>query len=113
MVKKIIMFMFIGILFITFYEYQKPIMNSGEAMISAVDCINNPPDKMGIFADNIEIETIPNENIYTYLSQQDGFYNKLMNKQKWEINLKYGDKAPTVVINAYSGKCINVYGPVN
>ncbi|WP_078555942.1 hypothetical protein [Bacillus alkalicellulosilyticus] len=111
--KKVIMFLFIGIFIIAFYEYQKPIMNSAEAMISAVDCLNNPPEHLGIFPDYIDIETIHNENVYTYLFQQKGYYNELMNKQRWEVKLKYDGKEPTVLLDAYSGKCISVYGPMS
>ena len=48
-----------------------------------------------------------------FLNQKNGFWNKLTNKKQWEVTVKYNGIQPTVVIDAYTGKFIDLYGPLN
>lgn len=111
--KKYIFLLFIVIIIILVFQYQRPIMDSAEAIDYAVTCLSNPPEELGIFPYDIDLESMPLENIFTNLTEQEGFYNQFMNKRLWEVRLILNEEVPTVVMDAYSGKCISVYGPVN
>ncbi|WP_239431556.1 PepSY domain-containing protein [Sporosarcina sp. ACRSL] len=50
------------------------------------------------------------ENIIANLIEREG---RFFNRYKWEITVIYNGKEPTVVIDAYSGKFIEIYGPLS
>lgn len=60
----------------------------------------------------MELKDIPPENIQVQLTPQAGYLNRLVNKQQWELTIKYNDIEPTFVIDAYTGKLITIYGPL-
>jgi hypothetical protein len=88
-------------------------MITGEAIIKAEKHLQNPPEEWGKSISYIELKDIPPENIRATLNQKKGFFNKLFNRRQWEITIKYNDIEPTLVIDAYNGQLINLYGPIN
>lgn len=90
--------------------YQLPIISSTEAIIYAENVLKNPPEE---WEKSITYSGTSSENITTYLSERNGFFNKLTNKRNWEVTIKTINSEHTVVIDAYSGEFIDMYGPFN
>jgi uncharacterized membrane protein YkoI len=99
--KKILVGLFALVAMTFLYVYQPPILSTGEAIAIAVKQLQHPPKE--ISAENLEVSLI----------QQPRFWSKLTNRMQWEITLKYNGTEQTVIIDAYSGKFIGIYGPLN
>ena len=94
------------------YEYQKPILTTVEATDYAVLCLNVPPKELGIKAVDINFDDITLKKLS--IDTKSGFFNQYTNKRDLSITLKtINGEEPTVKINAYNGKCIEVTGPLN
>lgn len=59
------------------------------------------------------LEEITPEVISVNLIPKQGFWNKLTNKMQWEVQLEYNGTSPTFVMDAYTGKFIDIYGLLN
>jgi len=86
-------------------------MRTWEAVISAEKHLQNPPQEFSKSIPRINLEDIPVENISTVLNQKSGSWNQLTNRMQWEVTIKYSGIQPTVVMDAYTGKFIDIYGP--
>ncbi|WP_236560902.1 PepSY domain-containing protein [Pontibacillus sp. HMF3514] len=96
------------------YEHQKPVLSTSGALIQAVKCLNDPPEDLGIRPMNIEVDTLTSEHISkTHLVKKIGLWNSMTNHREWEITLKINGKHPTVIVDAYTGECVSVYGPLS
>lgn len=111
--KKVLFGLFIIIAMSFLYLYQSPIMSTGEAIISAEKHLQNPPDEWRNLNLNVDLQGIQIENISAFLKQKKGFWNELTNRKQWEVTIKYNGIEPTVVIDAYTGEFIDLYGPLN
>jgi hypothetical protein len=98
---------------VSLYFYQSPMMSTWEAVMSVEKHLQNPPEEWGNSIPPIDVKEIPIENINAVLSQQGGFWNQLTNRMQWEVTVKYSGIEPTVVMDAYNGKLINIYGPLH
>ncbi|MER2079682.1 MAG: PepSY domain-containing protein [Psychrobacillus psychrotolerans] len=47
------------------------------------------------------------------LAQKQGYWNEITNNMKWEVTIKYTGQELTIVMDAYTGEFINLYGPLN
>jgi len=56
---------------------------------------------------------VPIENISATLNQKSGFWNQLTNRMQSEVTIKYNGIEPTIVMDAYTGSFIDIYGPLN
>lgn len=101
----------LGILFL--YHYQKPILTTEEAVVQAYDHLKNPPQGAGIEEIQLELRNIPADNIQLKLHSKEGFFNEWFNKKQWEVTIEYQSVEPTVVIDAYTGKLVEITGPLN
>lgn len=88
-------------------------LSSEEAITSAEMHLQNPPIEWEKTISEVDFHTISKENITISLNQKDGFWNTLTHKQQWEITVKYNGIEPTLVIDAYTGKLIDLFGPLN
>jgi hypothetical protein len=95
------------------YLYQAPVMSSAEAIIKAQNHLNNLPKEWGESLSCVDLKEIPPEDIRTSLNQRDGLWNRLTNKKQWEVTINFNGTEPTVIMNAYTGKFIDIYGPLN
>ena len=95
------------------YLYQSPIMSTGEAIIHAEKHLQNPPNEWRKSISNVDLKEIPIENVSAFLKQKKGFWNELTNRKQWEVTIKYNGIEPTVIIDAYTGEFIDLYGPLN
>jgi hypothetical protein len=95
------------------YLYQLPIMTTGEAIFKAEEHLKNPPEEWKKSDTYLELKEIPPDNIRAYLNQKRGFWNELTNRKQWEVTIKFNGKEPTVIMDAYTGKFIDLYGPMN
>lgn len=110
--KKIILGMIALLIIFFVYEYQKPIMTTGEATKQALVCLNNPPKKLGIKPFNLNLSDIKSGQMS--IDAKSGFFNNLTNKRELSVTLKFkGGLEPTFRMNAYNGECIEVTGPLN
>lgn len=107
-VFKILVFLIICIA----YEYQKPILTTEEATDYAVLCLNVPPKELRIKAVDINFDDITLKKLS--IDTKSGFFNQYANKRDLSITMKTkSGEEPTVKINAYNGKCLEVTGPLN
>ena len=88
-------------------------MSTDDAIISAEKHLQSPPKEWGKSLSYVDLKEISIENVSASLNQRNGFWNKLTNKKQWEVTVKYNGIEPTVVIDAYTGKFIDLYGPLN
>ena len=94
------------------FAYQKPILTTGEATDSAVLCLNVPPKELGIEAVDVNFDDIMLKNLS--IDTKSGFFNQITNQRVLSVTLKTknGDE-PTIRMDAYNGKCLEVTGPLN
>lgn len=109
--KKIVLGLVAIILMTFLYLYQSPIMNTVEAIIKAEKHLQNPPEEWAKSIPNVDLKKVPIENVSAVLQQKGGFWNQLTNRMQWEVTIKYSGIQPTVVMDAYTGKFIDIYGP--
>lgn len=87
-------------------------MTTEEATNYAVLCLNVPPKELGIKADEINFDDITLKQLS--IDTKNGFFNQYTNKRDLSLTLKTKNgEEPTVKINAYNGKCLEVIGPLN
>ena len=111
--KKIFLGLVAVMTMIFLYLYQAPIMSTGEAILSAEKHLQSPPEEWEKSISYVDLKQIPIENVSAFLNQKTGFWNKLTNKKQWEVTVKYNGIQPTIVIDAYSGEFIDLYGSLN
>lgn len=100
-------------LLITF-QYQRPVMTSGEALIQAVAYLQDlPEDYHESMRLHLQVEELQREDYFTSLNLKRGFLSELLNRRQWEVTIKYDGMEPTVVMDAITGKFITIYGPLN
>ncbi|WHY77325.1 hypothetical protein QNH20_25170 [Neobacillus sp. WH10] len=93
------------------YEYQKPILTTGEAIDNAFLCLVFPPERLGIKAVDINYYDITLEKLS--IDKKSGFFNKFTNQRELSVTLKTKNgEEPTVRIDAYNGKCLEVTDPL-
>ncbi|WP_342568099.1 hypothetical protein MKY09_08875 [Psychrobacillus sp. FSL K6-4046] len=111
--KKIILIglVFIPIMFFLYF-YQSPIITSGEAINNAEKYLLNPPEEWKNSISFNGLEEVPPENISVYLTPKPGYWNEIMNNMNWEVTFKYNVQESTIVMDAYTGEFINLYGPL-
>lgn len=104
---------FVFITILLSYQYQKPILETDEAIAIAKEHLQNPPEEWGDSFSDVQVQSVQVEDIEIFLTQKEGLFNKLTNKRQWNVTIKAKDKSPTVVFNAYNGEFIDIYGPLN
>ncbi|WP_066303905.1 hypothetical protein [Bacillus sp. FJAT-29814] len=94
------------------YEYQKPIMATEKATDYAALCLQNPPERLGIEAMDMNWPDIKPEKFS--IDEKSGFFNQITNKRELNITLKTKNgEERTVKMDAYTGRCLEVTGPIN
>ncbi|MFZ0447522.1 MAG: PepSY domain-containing protein [Bacillus sp. (in: firmicutes)] len=111
--KKILLGLVVVMAMSFLYIYQSPIMSTGDAIVSAEKHLQNPPKEWRKSTSNADLKEIPIANSSVFLNQKSGFWNELTNRKQWEVTIKYNGSEPTIVIDAYTGKFIDLYGPLN
>lgn len=111
--KKLLIGLSIFLIMIFLYSYQKPIISSEKAIASAKLYLQNQEEAMSKSLEKFDWTNTPSENISVSLNQKYDFWSKLTNKVDWEVRINYQGQEPTVIINAYTGKLIEIYGPLN
>ena len=110
--KKTVFIILIFLIIFFAYEYQKPILTNEEATNYAVLCLNVPPKDLGIKAVKINFDDITLKQLS--IDTKNGFFYQYTNKRDLSLTLKTKNgEEPTVKINAYNGKCLEVTGPLN
>jgi len=94
------------------YFQQPPIITAGEAINNAEKYLLNPPEEWKNSISFNGLEEIPPENISVYLIPKHGYWNEITNKLQWEVTIKYNGQESTIVMDAYTGEFLNLYGPL-
>ena len=95
------------------FQYQAPIISTDEVIINIEKQLKNPSKEWGKSLSFGDLEEITPEVISVNLIPKQGFWNKLTNKMQWEVQLEYNGTSPTFVMDAYTGKFIDIYGLLN
>ena len=111
--KKILVGLLVTLVMLFLYFYQSPIISAGEAINYAEKYLLNPPKEWKNSITFNGLEEIPPENISVNLAPKQGYWNEIANKMKWEVTIKYTGKESTIVLDAYTGKFMSLYGPLN
>lgn len=111
--KKILIGLGVTLVILFLYFYQSPIISTGEAVNNAEKYLLNPPEEWRNSISFNGLEEIPPENISVHLIQKNGYWNEITNKMLWEVTIKYNGQESTIVMDAYTGEFINLYGPLN
>lgn len=111
--KKIIIGLVVTLIMSFLYFYQSPILSTGEVINKAEKYFLNPPEEWKNSISFNDLEEIPPENISVNLAQKQGYWNEITNNMKWEVTIKYTGQELTIVMDAYTGEFINLYGPLN
>ncbi|MBD7984375.1 PepSY domain-containing protein [Sporosarcina sp. Sa2YVA2] len=112
MKKLLLVFLIIIAMFFS-YSYQSPIMITWEAIDSAEKHLKNPPKEWGETFSDLDWNDTPLKNVSLSLTPKSDFWSKLTNRMNWEVTIKNNGSEKTVVIDAYTGKLIDIYGPLN
>lgn len=88
-------------------------MSTAEAIVRAENHLQNPPKEWGNSFSDHEWSDTPLENIDVLLTQKKNFWSNLTNKMKWEVTIRNEGTEQTVVMDAYTGKLIEIYGLLN
>lgn len=88
-------------------------MSTGEAIACAEKHLQNPPQEWGESFSDYDWNDTPLENVSVSLNQKNNFWSNLTNRMNWEVAIKNNGSEQTVVIDAYTGKLINIYGLLN
>lgn len=88
-------------------------MITWEAIDSAEKHLQNPPKEWGKTFSDLDWNDTSLENVSLSLTPKSNFWSKLTNRMNWEVTIKNNGLEPTVVIDAYTGKLIDIYGPLN
>lgn len=108
--KKVLIGLICILIMVFLYMYQLPIISSGEAVTYAENILENPPEE---WSRSIKYNEGTWENINTNLIAKSGFFNKITNKREWEVTIKTVESEYTIVIDAYSGEFIDLFGAFN
>lgn len=101
-------------IFLVVFYYQSPVLTSGEAVLLAVDYLQNPPEEYGNHLESFQqIEDIQYELYRAQLLPKQGFVAELLNHRQWEVTIYYDGMEPTVVMDAITGEFLTIYGPLN
>ncbi|KQL34413.1 hypothetical protein [Psychrobacillus sp. FJAT-21963] len=111
--KKILIVLVVILLMFFLYFYQSPIISTGEAINNAEKYLLNPPEEWKNAISFNGLDEISPENISVNLIPKQGYWNEITNKMKWEVTIKYTGQESTIVMDAYTGEFINLYGPLN
>ncbi|MBB5181550.1 hypothetical protein HNQ44_003015 [Planomicrobium koreense] len=111
--KKIVSGVLLTIVILLLYTYQKPIMTTEEAIVQAYNHLNDPSQGVGIEEIEIELGDIPANSINLKLHSKEGLLNEFFNMRQWVVTVKYQNLRPTVVMDAYTGKLLEISGPLN
>lgn len=109
--NKIILGIVIVLIVFFAFEYQKPVMTTGNATQKAIACVNNPPKNLAIEPINFTFDDL--QTVHLSIDTKSGLFNQLTNHRELSVTLVFKGAEPTVKINAYNGKCIEVTGPLN
>ena len=89
------------------------ILINEEAIANAKKYLQYQEEEKSKSLEKTDWNNTPSENISVSLHQKIRLWNKLTNIMEWEVTLTYQKQYPIVVIDAYTGKLIGVYGPSN
>ena len=110
--KKILFRLGVILTVLFLYLYQAPVMSTDEAIIKAEGHLKNPPEEWKEIS-NVDFKENPPDEISTSLNQKDGLWNRITNRNQWEVTIKFSGAEPTVIMDAYTGKIIDIYGSLN
>ncbi|MFJ5717460.1 hypothetical protein [Neobacillus sp. NPDC093127] len=109
--KKVFLILVFLIIYIA-YLYQKPILTTEEATGYAVLCLNFPPKESGKKAFDIYVHDVTLEKLS--IDTKSGIFNQFTNQRELSVTLKTKNgEEPTIRMDAYNGKCLEVTGPLN
>ena len=90
--------------------YKSPIISTDVALNNAEQYLLNPPKEWVNAISFNGLEELTEENISMYLIQKNGFWNKLTNRMQWEITINSSEIYTTVIMDAHTGKFIDLFG---
>ncbi|QCJ44542.1 hypothetical protein FAY30_23070 [Bacillus sp. S3] len=109
--KKEVIRILIFLIIWSVYAYQKPILTTDKATGYAFLCLNIPPKKLGIKPVDLNYSDITLEKLS--IDKKRGYFNQITNQRELSVTLKTKDgKEPTIRIDAYNGKCLEVINPI-
>lgn len=114
MKKSLYAFLAIIIIF-ALYSYQRPILSTEEAVLQAYEHLKIQHSELGVTIEPIQVELneLAEEDISSVLHSQEGFINRLINKQQWQVTFIYQEVVPIVVMDANTGEIMDISGPLN
>lgn len=75
-------------------------------------CLQNPPERLGIEAVDINWFDLKPEKFS--IDKKNGFFYQITNQREFNVTLKTKNgEELTVRMDAYDGRCLEVTGPLN
>lgn len=111
--KKVLIGLVVTLIMFFLYFYQSPTISTGEAINNAEKYFLNPPVQWKNSISFSGLEEIPPENISVNLTSKQGYWNEITNKMKWEVTIKHTGQELTIVMDAYNGEFMELYGILN
>jgi uncharacterized membrane protein YkoI len=87
-------------------------MDTSETLAKTELILQKPPEKWSTLITPTDLKNISPDKIKTSL-KKDRAFKSFIDSYVWEISLEYDGINPTIVLNAYTGEIIDVYGPLN
>ena len=109
-VKKILIVLVSALILCFLYFYKSPVISTDVAIHNAEKYLLNPPEE---WANAISFTGFEDENIHVHLAQKQGLWNELTNGMQWEVTIQSSELNATMIMDAHSGKVIDLIGAFN
>lgn len=107
----------IMLIFTIFYSstYHRPILASWEAQEKAYEHLKYRAEEWGLgtYWRDIDIQEFVGHDLDTILQSDGGILTRLTNGRHWYVTIIDSGRHITVVLDAYTGKLIDFFGPLN
>ncbi|WP_432355826.1 hypothetical protein [Sporosarcina sp. A2] len=111
--KKLILVICMIVLLGIAYAYQTPILDTNVAIEQAKKHLVTPPKEWQASFPKEEDGIVAWEVNKSVLTKRQGFWNGFTNKRNWEVTLVLEGSQVTLVMNATTGKLLDIYGSLN
>ncbi|MEK4231391.1 hypothetical protein [Solibacillus sp. FSL H8-0538] len=111
--KKILIILVAALMICFLYFYKSPVISTDVALNNAEKYLLNPPEEWANSISFNSLEELTDENISVYLEQQYGLWNEITNRMQWEVTIKSSEIESTIVMDAHTGKFIDLIGGFN
>ena len=111
--KKILIALITALILCFLAFYNSPVISTDVAIHNAEQYLLNPPEEWANAISFTSFEELTDENIHVYLAQKQGLWHDITNGMQWEVTIQSSEINATMIMDAHSGKVIDLIGGFN